>query len=262
MTKHLLKTFVAMLAIAAAAAGPVRGQNSYNVTFGGFGNDQLNTMYEDQSLPLQLTFDAIDISEQLDGVNEAYVDDGAGAEEIGVTYGPGSVTVTINSAFNGTATIIVDDYGNYEAYLYVTVVSNAPAPTPHTVRFASGNDGWTMQDVTASASATAPAVLQNVMAGDSLVVTAPASLPGKVKSVKAVKYVAPALNTINVSGQTFYYATGENWGQAIANHPTENAGWSVSDGVVLYNGENAVVIESVSVYDSDSINPTGTYTFF
>ena len=61
----------------------------------------------------------------------------------------------------------------------------------HTVRFADGNDGWSVQDVTASASATAPAVLQNVMAGDSLVVTAPATLPGKVKSVKAVKYVAP-----------------------------------------------------------------------
>lgn len=64
--------------------------------------------------------------------------------------------------------------------------------TPHTVRFASGNDGWTVQDVTASSSATAPAVLENVMAGDSLVVTAPATLPGKVKSVKAVKYVPPA----------------------------------------------------------------------
>ena len=68
-----------------------------------------------------------------------------------------------------------------------------PAPAvPHTVRFAAGNNGWQVQDVTASASATAPAVLQNVMAGDSLVVTAPATLPGKVKSVKAVKYVPPA----------------------------------------------------------------------
>ncbi len=69
------------------------------------------------------------------------------------------------------------------------MVNYAPA---HTVRFADGNNGWQVQDVTASASATAPEVLQNVMAGDSLVVTAPATLPGKVKSVKAVKYVPPA----------------------------------------------------------------------
>ena len=62
MTKHLLKTMVALLAIAATAIAPAWGQ-SYNVTFSGFGNDQLNTMYEDQSLPLQLTFDAIDISD-------------------------------------------------------------------------------------------------------------------------------------------------------------------------------------------------------
>ncbi len=63
--------------------------------------------------------------------------------------------------------------------------------TTYTVRFADGNNGWQVQDVTAATSATAPAVLQNVMAGDSLVVTAPATLNRKVKSVKAVKYVVP-----------------------------------------------------------------------
>ena len=67
----------------------------------------------------------------------------------------------------------------------------------YTVRFARGNDGWSVKAVSAttheaSAVVTAPAVLQNVMAGDSLVVTAPDALPGKVKSVKAVKYVPPA----------------------------------------------------------------------
>ena len=76
-------------------------------------------------------------------------------------------------------------------WLPKTTFSYGPAPQPHTVRFASGNDGWTVTDVDSARSATAPAVLQNVMAGDSLVVTAPATLPGKVKSVKAVKYVAP-----------------------------------------------------------------------
>jgi len=66
--------------------------------------------------------------------------------------------------------------------------------TPHTVRFANGIEGWSVQDVTAaSAVVSAPAVLENVFAGDSLVVTAPATLPGKVKSVKAAK-----LNPLNV----------------------------------------------------------------
>ena len=67
--------------------------------------------------------------------------------------------------------------------------------TPHTVRFADGNDGWSVQDVTASASATAPAVLQNVIAGDSLVATYNGTK--KVKSVKAVKYVPPVVITWN-----------------------------------------------------------------
>ena len=64
---------------------------------------------------------------------------------------------------------------------------------PHTVRFAAGNDGWMVTDVDSARSATAPAILNGVMAGDSLVVTAPASLNRKVKSVKAVKYVPPVL---------------------------------------------------------------------
>lgn len=169
---------------------PEPNQTTYNVTFGGFGNDQLNTVYEDQSLPLQLTFDDVDISDQLVGVYEAYVDDGAGMQEISVTYTSSTVTVTINSAFNGTATIIVDDDGNYEASLYVTVVSNAPAPVPHTVRLAEGTEeaaNWSLSSGNTSVPGTQ--VLENVMSGSQ--VTATYSGNRKVKSVKAVKYVTP-----------------------------------------------------------------------
>ena len=95
--------------------------------------------------------------------------------------------VLTNSSHSSSMNITFDE----DLTTGITTLIPAPA-VPHTVRFASGNDGWTVQDVTASASATAPAVLQNVMAGDSLVVTAPGTLPRKVKSVKAVKYVAPA----------------------------------------------------------------------
>ena len=72
------------------------------------------------------------------------------------------------------------------------MLNYAPA---HTVRFADGNNGWQVQDVTAATSAVAPAVLQNVIAGDSLVATYNGTK--KVKSVKAVKYVPPVVITWN-----------------------------------------------------------------
>ena len=87
---------------------------------------------------------------------------------------------------------------------------------PHTVRFAAGNDGWMVTDVDSARSATAPAILNGVMAGDSLVVTAPATLPGKVKSVKAVKYVPPVVlqiaspavgQVIGSDGKNYAYAS-------------------------------------------------------
>lgn len=122
-------------------------------------------------------------------------------------------------------------------------VYGSAVPQPHTVRFADGNDGWQVQDVTASASATAPAVLQNVMAGDSLVVTAPTTLDRKVKSVKAVKYVAPVepvatLQTLTVAkGNTelsgnkeLYYMPGDTYRQALErteNQSGDGLGWGV-----------------------------------
>jgi hypothetical protein len=111
---------------------------------------------------------------------------GAGGEELGTDA---SIDVTCEQ--NGQYQV----YANFEE----------DAPTPHTVRFAAGNDGWTVTDVDSARSATAPAVLQNVMAGDSLVVTAPATLPGKVKSVKAVKYVAPAATVTTAPTATEAY---------------------------------------------------------
>ena len=57
MKRRLLKTMAAVLAIAAAAAGPVRGQNSttYNVTFGGFNEPDMNTTVNVASLPHTFT---------------------------------------------------------------------------------------------------------------------------------------------------------------------------------------------------------------
>ena len=100
------------------------------------------------------------------------------------------------------------------------MVNYAPA---HTVRFADGNNGWQVQDVTAATSAVAPAVLENVIAGDSLVVTAPTTLPGKVKSVKAVKYVAPAATVTTEPTATAAYIEA-NSTTALVNAGAANGG--------------------------------------
>lgn len=128
-----------------------------------------------------------------------------------------------------------------EVYGYVT-----PA-VPHTVRFAAGNDGWTVTDVDSARSAVAPAVLENVMAGDSLAVTAPATLPGKVKSVKAVKYVPPVLvQSIVLNKQTASLAKDSTMTLSASVLP-ENAAdksysWSSDDIAVADVDQNGVVI--------------------
>lgn len=123
-----------------------------------------------------------------------------------------------------------------------------PAPAvPHTVRFAAGNDGWSVTDVDSARSATAPAILQNVMAGDSLVVTAPASLNRKVKSVKAVKYVPPVpVQSIVLNKQTAYLAKDSTMTLTATVLP-ENAAdksysWSSDDIAVADVDQNGVVI--------------------
>ena len=200
MKQKLLKTLVAVLAIAAAAAGPVRGQTTYNVTFGGFAEPAMNTTVNVASLPQAFTavgdygfYPFTVISSGGSIFTSASVTSG-GEGKVSVNIADWSpMTITVSGTFEGTATIHVEGEDYYENVISrdITVACTLPPapPVPHTVRFASGNDGWTVTDVDSARSATAPAVLQNVMAGDSLVVTAPATLPGKVKSVKAVKYV-------------------------------------------------------------------------
>ena len=82
--------------------------------------------------------------------------------------------------------------------------------------------------------------------GDSLKITETAQViltpdhPERVKKVTLVdEAVAPQLQTVhvgNMADATFYYLPGETWRQAIENHPTENAGFSISGNWVTYNG--------------------------
>ena len=68
-----------------------------------------------------------------------------------------------------------------------------------------------------------------------------------------------ALLTLNIGGQTFYFLQGETWQQAIQNHPTENAAWSVSGGVVITGGDYTVWSGNDAVSASSEINASGSY---
>ncbi len=103
----------------------------------------------------------------------------------------------------------------------------------------------------------APAVLQNVMAGDSLVVTAPASLPGKVKSVKAVKFVAPPTPLDN---------TTTTW--ADGRYAVPEGGLTYSDAItvsgdvtlVLTDGETLTLNKGISLASGAMLTIEGTGT--
>ncbi len=200
MTKHLLKTFVAMLAIAAAAAGPVRGQNSYNVTFGGFNNPFMNTTVSVTSLPQTFTevgvydfypFEVI--SDQCGQFYGASVTSGGdGKVSVNITEW-NQMAITVSGTFEGTATIHIEGYDTEvgDVSRDITVACALP-PQPHTVRMAEGTEdaaNWSI--ASGNASVTGTQVLEDVMSGSQVTATYNGTTK-KVKSVKAVKYVAPA----------------------------------------------------------------------
>ena len=134
------------------------------------------------------------------------------------------------------------------------MVNYAPA---HTVRFADGNNGWQVQDVTAATSAVAPAILQNVIAGDSLVVTAPATLPGKVKSVKAVKYVPPAATVTTAPTATAAYIEA-NSTTALVNAGAANGG-TMMYAVTTTNAQPASTADFSATRPTAEGRTAGTY---
>ena len=116
MKRRLLKTMAAVLAIAAAAAGPVRGQNSttYNVTFGGFNEPDMNTTVNVASLPHTftglgdysfVTFTVI--SEDCDDFTSASVTSGGEGKVSANMPNSNQMTITVSGTFEGTATIHV-----------------------------------------------------------------------------------------------------------------------------------------------------------
>ena len=74
------------------------------------------------------------------------------------------------------------------------------------------------------------------------------------------KLIDAPLSTLTISGQTIYYVPGESWADAITNHQTENAGWTIYYDMVLHG--NDFVADGVSnpVSPGEEINPNGTYS--
>ena len=191
MTKHLLKTFVAVLAIAAAAANPVRGQNSYNVTFGGFAEPAVNTTVSVASLPQTINFYPFAVISNGSEFISANVTSG-GNGKVSVDAGWNQMSITVSGTFEGTATIhvVCSDPQENPVSSDITVACAVP-PVPITVRMAAGTEdaaNWSI--ASGNALVTGDQVLENVMSGSQVTATYNGTTK-KVKSVKAVKYVVP-----------------------------------------------------------------------
>ena len=191
MSKRLFKTLVAVLAIAAAAAGPVRGQTTYNVTFGGFNNPAVNTTVSVASLPQTINFYPFAVISNGSEFISANVTSG-GNGKVSVNAGWNQMAITISGTFEGTATIhvVCSDPQENPVSSDITVACTLP-PVPITVRMAEGTEdaaNWSI--ASGNASVTGNQVLENVMSGSQVTATYNGTTK-KVKSVKAVKYVAP-----------------------------------------------------------------------
>ena len=97
----------------------------------------------------------------------------------------------------------------------------------------------------------------SVKAGQTVTLTAKQGY--KFRSVEAKKAGA-ALLSLQVCGQTIYYAEGETWGDAIKNHPTENAGWKLDgDGYVNHDSFGYLLVSNDFVPGNTPIDPNASY---
>lgn len=186
---------------------PIPGQNAttYNVTFGGFNNPYMNTTVNVASLPQTFTeiggynfYSWIVLSDNGNGIEFTGATVSGGDKKVSVNIPDWSeMTITVTGTFEGTATIHVEGYDPEigDVSRDITVSCVAP-PQPHTVRMAAGTEdaaNWSLASGNASVPGTA--VLENVMSGSQVTATYNGTTK-KVKSVKAVKYVAPEVTTV------------------------------------------------------------------
>ena len=103
--------------------------------------------------------------------------------------------------------------------------------------------------------------------GDSLMIVETDSVTlvpaGNRRRVKSVTLEEEAqLQTVHVGGivnATFYYLPGETWRQAIENHPTENAGFSINADKVRYNGTRVYIGSFGDLNPNTEVDPNGDY---
>ena len=257
MKKHLLKTFVAVLAIAAAAAGPVRGQNSYNVTFGGFAEPAVNTTVSVASLPQTINFYPFAVISNGSEFISANVTSG-GNGKVSVDAGWNQMAITVTGTFEGTATIhvVCSDPQENPVSSDITVACTLP-PVPITVRMAEGTEdaaNWSIASGNASVPGTQ--VLENVMSGSQVTATYNGTTK-KVKSVKAVKYVAPAA-TVTTAPTATAAIIEANTATALVNAGAANGG-TMMYAVTTTNAQPASTADFSATRPTAEGRSAGTY---
>ena len=84
-----------------------------------------------------------------------------------------------------------------------------------------------------------------------------------VKMTKLLSLTVRDETSEDVGNQTIYYLDGETWADAIANHPTVNAGWAITGNgnVVVYNGYSLCYYdeEDTAVTKDDVIDTSINY---
>ena len=256
---------VAVLAIAAAAAGPVRGQTTYNVTFGGFNNQYMNTTVNVASLPE--TFAGVGVYDFYPfEVISDYCGEFTGASVTSGGNGKVSVnlpefnqmTITVTGTFEGMATIHVEGYDTEvgDVSRDITVACALP-PQPHTVRMAEGTEdaaNWSI----ASGDASVPGnqVLENVMSGSQVTATYNGTTK-KVKSVKAVKYVPPAA-TVTTAPTATAAIIEANSTSALVNAGAANGG-TMMYAVTTTNAQPASTADFSATIPTAEGRTAGTY---
>ena len=194
---------MAVLAIAAAATGPARGQNSYNVTFSGLYSSSLNTTVNVTSLPQ--TFTSIGgtalapgaVIDGGDGFTAASVTSG-GNGMVSVSVSNSSLSITISGPFEGTATIHVAGLNmfGYSVSSDITVSCvAAPAPAP-TYTISNVPEGWA---VTADGdTVTLQGDTARIAEGAAVVLIPPDSLRRRIASVTLTD-AAPAEEPVTLA---------------------------------------------------------------
>lgn len=159
-------------------------------------------------------------------------------------------------------TAILNDYDGFEVGL-----SGITIPVYRTLD--SIPMGWTVK--VGEAAAVSPTAYTDggsatkgflqVEQGQQVLLVPSAEDKPRVKSV-TLEDAAPAVQTVHVGGNvdaTLYYLPGETWRQAIENHSTENAGFSISGDKVRYNGTRVYIGSFGDLNPNTVVDPNGDY---